>query len=248
MVGFASTLGTTSLSIPDIPCFAPTVASQATLLALVLGIMRGNSVWTGRVGVGMHLGLHLGFCRYRRCTCTWPSQTMKNQREHAKRRRRSHPSSSSSRGVAHLRPTNSPTLRRMWTHRIIHAIERPFYICVYFCFCIPINDGDIGMSTGSYIGSSASFFMGLRTSRDVGEGEGKVSFESSLSGSSLESIVSHHSSQPEPPPQVEQPQPQPTKDEPIDTYTRYLPLILQHERLPQRLQVLAPLVGFEWGC
>jgi len=160
----------------------------------VLGIMRGYSVWTGRVGVGMRLGLHLGFCRYRRYTCTWPSQTMKNQSEHAKRRRRSRPSSSSSRGGAHVQPTNSPALQRMWTHRIVHAIGRPFYICVYSCLCIPIDDGDIGMSMGSYIVSSASFFTGLRTSRDVGEGEGKGSFESSLSRSSLESIVSQHSS------------------------------------------------------
>jgi len=30
MVGFANTLETTSMSIPDIPCFTPTVASQAT--------------------------------------------------------------------------------------------------------------------------------------------------------------------------------------------------------------------------
>jgi len=98
----------------------------------------------------------------------------------------------------------------------------PFCICVYFCFCIPIDDGNIGMNTGSYIGSSASFFTGLRTSRGVGEGEGKGSFESSLSGSSLESIVSQHSSQLGPPPQVEQLQPQPTEDEPTDTYTSYL--------------------------
>jgi len=167
--------------------------------------MRGNSVWTGRVGVGMRLGVHLGFCRYRRYTCTWPSQTMKNQCKHTKRCRRSRPSSSSSRGGAYVQPTNSPTLQRMWTHRIIHAIARLYCICVYFCFCIPTDDGSIGMNTGSYIGSSASFFTGLRTSRDVGEGEGKGNFESSLSRSSLESIVSQHSSQPQPSPQVGQP-------------------------------------------
>jgi len=34
----------------------------------------------------------------------------------------------------------------------------------------------------------------------------------------------------------------------LQAHTPDLPLILQHERLQQRLQVLVPLVGFEWGC
>jgi len=104
------------------------------------------------------------------------------------------------------------------------------------------------MNTGSYIGSSASFFTGLWTSRDVGEGAGNGNFESSLSGSSLESIVLQHSSQPQPPPQVEQTQTQPTKDDCKGIYTPDLPHILQHEGLSQRLEVLVPLVRFEWEC
>jgi len=34
----------------------------------------------------------------------------------------------------------------------------------------------------------------------------------------------------------------------LQTHIHPTSLILQHERLRQRLQVLAPLVGFEWGC
>ena len=52
MVGFASTLGTTGMNIPDIPCFAPTVASQATFTgagagyyAREFGMDRENGSW-----------------------------------------------------------------------------------------------------------------------------------------------------------------------------------------------------------
>ena len=52
MVGFSSTLGTTSVSIPDMPYFAPTVASQATFAgagagyyAREFGMDRENGSW-----------------------------------------------------------------------------------------------------------------------------------------------------------------------------------------------------------
>jgi len=224
MVGFANTLGTTSLSIPDIPCFAPTVASQATFTgpgagyhAREFGMDRESGSWNAsRSAFGVlqvqEVHMHLVMAKRRRTNANTPNGAVGR--------------------ILHLPPLagcsrsshqlfSSPTLQRMWTHRIIHAIERPFCICVYFCFCIPIDDGNIGMNTGSYIGSSASFFTGLRTSRDVGEREGKGNFESSLSGSSLESIVLQHSSQPQPPPQVEQSQlqPQPAEDGPLYAYT-----------------------------
>jgi len=79
MDSFASILQAAIVSIPDMPCFAPTAPSQPLLL--VVGLMRGNSIWTGGAGVGVRLGLPLGRKRAQaqrrtagawRCTCTWP--------------------------------------------------------------------------------------------------------------------------------------------------------------------------------
>jgi len=65
------------------------------------------------------------------------SETTKSHRKHAKRRLLSRPSSASSRGGAHVQPTHTPALQKMWTHQVVHAIMRP-YAC--FCFYNPIED------------------------------------------------------------------------------------------------------------
>ena len=61
MVGFAGTLGTTSVSISNMPCFAPTVASQVTFsgagagyYARVFGMDREGGSWnTSRSAFGI---------------------------------------------------------------------------------------------------------------------------------------------------------------------------------------------------
>jgi len=103
------------------------------------------------------------------------------------------------------------------------------------------------MSTGPYIGSSTSFFMGLRTSADAGEGEGKRNFKSSLSGSGFESIISQHSSQPQLPPQVEQPRPQPQPTEDGSTNTYLPPARPSTRAFIARATGTCALVGFEGG-
>jgi len=178
MVGFGSTLGTTSMSIPDIPCFAPTVASQATFSDAGTGYHAREFGMDRESGSGNASRSAFGILQV---------QEVHMRLVMAKRRRTNvnTPNGAIDR-VLHLPPLagvhtfSPPTLQRMWTPRIIHAIMRPLLHLRLFCFCIPVDDGNIGMSTGSYIGSSASFFMGLRTSGYAGEGKG--SFEFSLLG------------------------------------------------------------------
>ena len=95
------------------------------------------------------------------------------------------------------------------------------------------QDGSISTSTVSYIGSGASFFMDVRTSTDAGDGEGEfrvsLYLDLALSRSCRITPPNHNHNQPK-----------------MDLQTQidpYFPLILQHERLQKRLQMLVPLLG-----
>ena len=129
MVGFASTLGTTSMSIPDIPCFAPTVASQATFTdpgagyhAREFGMDRESGSWNvSRSVFGIlqvqEVHMHLAMAKQRRTNVKTPNGAVDC--------------------VLHLPPLagvltfRPPTLQRMWTFQVIHAIVRPASISAF---------------------------------------------------------------------------------------------------------------------
>jgi len=85
MVGFASTLGTTSVSIPNRSCFAPTVASQATFAgagagyhAREFGMDRESGSWNAsRSAFGIlqvqEVHIHMPMAKRRRTNVNTPN-------------------------------------------------------------------------------------------------------------------------------------------------------------------------------
>jgi len=208
MVIFASTLGTASVSIPDMPCSATTAPSQAGLVGAGAVYSVKNSTRTGRARVGVHLGLglHFNLAQAQRWVLhileVHMHMAIANDKEptHAKRRRRSR--SSSSRGGAHVQSTNAPALQRMWTRQIIHAKVQPL-LHLHPFLLLHSHRGRVRTAPSARVQCRISALARLFSWTDgtvlTLETE-KGSFESPLSGSGFESIVSHHSSQPQPQP------------------------------------------------
>jgi len=188
---FASAHGTASVSIPDMPCSAPTAPSQAAHFDAGAGYYATNSTWTGRARVGVHLGLGLhlgsetgsahtgsayayanGYSQRRRTNVHTPIGTVGRVLLSQRCSRSAHQHSSSPEDVY---PSDYSC-----------GSAPPSASASVSAFAFPsrtIEDGSINTSTVSYIGSGASIFTGLRTSADAGEGgEAKGSFGSSLSG------------------------------------------------------------------
>jgi len=113
---FASTLGTASVSIPDMPCSAPTALLRLLLLVLVLGIMQGirhgqgeqelEWVWVwvciwGRRRVLHILEVHMHV-----------DMAIASDEEPTYTRQTAPLVAFSSRGGAHVQPTNTPALQK----------------------------------------------------------------------------------------------------------------------------------------
>ena len=150
MVIFASTLGTASVSIPDMPCSATTAPSQAGLVGAGAVYSVKNSTRTGRAMVGVHLGLglHLG-SETSSGSETGSAHTGGAYAYGDSQRRRTNvhtPIGAVDRVLPPLAavPTfSSPTLQLSRGCGRIKSFMRkcnPFCICICFCFCIPIED------------------------------------------------------------------------------------------------------------
>ena len=123
MVIFTSTLGTASVSIPDMHVLPRLRLLRLLLLVLVLGIMRGirhgqgerelECIWVWVYIWGRRRVLHI------------LDSDIANDEEPTYTRKSVPSVVFSSRSGAHVQPTNTPALQRMCTHRIIHAIVSP---------------------------------------------------------------------------------------------------------------------------
>ena len=141
MVGFVSTFGTTSMNISDIPCFAPTVASQATFAGAGAGYYAREFGMDRESGSGnasrsafwilqvQEVHMDMAMAKRRRTNVNTPNGAVG-------RVLRLPPLA----GVLTFSPPTLQLSRGCGPVGLFMPSWASYCICVYFCFCIPIEE------------------------------------------------------------------------------------------------------------